>query len=439
MNGLPGGVSNRLAPRRLRHAFLRRLARARTALARAAFHISDRLADRHGPHRRRVDLTLRAGSSFSPHSRLQPISWLDEYPPTARFLEAESSLAVGPNLDGNAPSETVTLPPVSLYALRDATVSTQSAAFACKQGLVIERVPSVDPTRCSFEGGAVLSHLQQVAEIPQQTSMSVDRAFFLGGYGYWNWYHWLVELLPKLAFWEKLDPDLRAYPFLVGEQVHAHPALLEALALFCPDAELIVKGDHQLCTVGHLLHVNSPNPSPFNLRGTNQMRVADFLMRPSAIHDWRKRAGLPLGPRDAGDRRLFLARAHDRRSYNQVEALDIFVAAGFEPVYFEQMSLREQVETMNSAQLIAGPTGAAWANLIFCNPGAKALCWIAEPYKHYSAYSTIAHIVGVDVRYFTYPTTAQSTAGLYEAPYRLDIAELERELFTLLAETSPRA
>ena len=44
----------------------------------------------------------------------------------------------------------------------------------------------------------------------------------------------------------------------------------------------------------------------------------------------------------------------------------MFVREGFEPVYLERMSLGEQIAAINSAELIAGPTGAAWTNLIFC-------------------------------------------------------------------------
>jgi hypothetical protein len=410
--------------------------RIRAALARIAFWFLDGFVSRHGPRRRAIHLAVRTGSFLSRDSTFLPITWLDACTPTMRLADAGAGISVGPSLAGRSSLKSVTLPAVSLYALRDVTLGAGAPAFASNGRILIERVPDVDVNRCSFVGGPVHAHGDSFAAIPRRRSVTLEKGFFLAGYGYSNWYHWMIEILPKLRFWQELAPALRAYPLLVGEHVCAHTAFSEALAAFAADADIFVLNEDELYTVGHLLHINSPNPSPINLRGICQMRVTDFFMRPASIQDWRQRVGLHSRQRNTPSRRIFLARAHDRRPYNESEVLDMFCKAGFEPVYFDQMSLQEQVETMASARMVAGPTGAAWANLIFCTPGAKALCWMAEPYREYSAYSTIAHIVGVDLRYLTYATNARSTGDLFETGYQLDMTTLERELAGLLADAA---
>jgi Glycosyltransferase 61 len=410
--------------------------RIRGALARIAFWLLDGFVSRHGPRRRAIHLAVRAGSFLAGDSTILPIAWLDDRTPTMRLADAGAGISVGPSLAGRSSVKSVTLPAVSLYALREVTLAAGAPAFASDGSILIERVPGVEVNRCSFLGGPVLAHGNSFAAIPQRRSVALESGFFLAGYGYSNWYHWMIEILPKLRFWQELPRALRAYPLLVGEDACAQTAFLEALAAFSSDADISVLKKDELYTVGHLLHINSPNPSPFNLRGINQMRVMDFFMRPSAIQDWRQRVGLDPRQRSTPNRQIFLARANDRRPYNQSEVLDMFCGSGFEPVYFDQMSLREQVDTMASARLIAGPTGAAWANLIFCTPGAKALCWMAEPYREYSAYSTIAHILGIDLRYLTYATNARSTGDLYATGYHLDMTTLERELAGLLVDAA---
>ena len=72
-----------------------------------------------------------------------------------------------------------------------------------------------------------------------------------------------------------------------------------------------------------------------------------------------------------------------------------------------------------------GPTGAAWTNLIFCKTGTKCLCWMAEEFGDFSAFSTIAEIVGADMQYISYKTGARSTDELYGRDYSVDVSKIE--------------
>ena len=280
----------------------------------------------------------------------------------------------------------------------------------------------------------MIDHGRHLAAVRHVPVTRIDKGFFLSGFGYWNYYHWMLEILPKLKYWQQLSPQFHDYPLLVGDLVFHYPSMLEALALFCDDPQIHRIGHDEMYAVGHLLHINAPNVVVMNLRGEEQERVTDTFMRPEIIHDWRERVGLVEGRSAACGRRLFLVRGVDRRLYNQAEVLEVFLAEGFEPVRLEQMTLREQVDTISSAQIIAGPVGAAWTNLLFCAPGAKALSWMAEETTGAALYSTLAELVGVDLRYLTYPTDTQSSAVQYTADYQLDVSEVRQELETLLRD-----
>ena len=46
---------------------------------------------------------------------------------------------------------------------------------------------------------------------------------------------------------------------------------------------------------------------------------------------------------------------------------------GFELVATELLSFKEQVRLFSEADIIVGPSGAAFANIIFCQPGTKVI------------------------------------------------------------------
>ncbi|MGH2914915.1 MAG: glycosyltransferase family 61 protein [Solirubrobacteraceae bacterium] len=375
-----------------------------------------------------------SSAALSAFTHFLPISWLDERSPIVEFAAEDPGVVIGPNMGGRSVSARVTLPHVRLYSLHDVTVFARSSAFVSDSSVIIERVPGADDRRCEFEEANLISHGHRFATAIRPVKVaSSERGFFLAGFGYWNYYHWMLELLPKLRYWRSLTPELRAYPLMVGERTGWYPSLLEALRIFIDEAEILILKENHVYQVDHLLHINAPNATPVNLRNDEQARVTDSLIRPDTIHDWRARVGLGSARTHAAGRRLFLARRGDRRSYNQADVLGVFVAAGFEPVYLDGMSLREQIDAISSAEFLAGPTGAAWTNLIFSSPGTTALCWTAEQSMGFSSFSTIASIVGVDLRYLTYPVDARSTRELHHANYHLEITEVEQALDELLA------
>ncbi len=102
----------------------------------------------------------------------------------------------------------------------------------------------------------------------------------------------------------------------------------------------------------------------------------------------------------------------------------------------EELSLKEQILLISNAEMIAGPTGAAWTNLIFCREGTKCLCWMADGYGEFSAFSNLARIVGADLRYVIHRTGAKSTGELYYSSYHLDGQEIQKAL-NVLTNFSP--
>ena len=120
-------------------------------------------------------------------------------------------------------------------------------------------------------------------------------------------------------------------------------------------------------------------------------------------------------------KRVFLARKNFIRKYNQDEIIKSLSQFDFSFIYMEDLEFHEQVYIMSRAELIVGPTGAAWTNILFATSGAKALCWMASEAGDLSCFSNIASALDVKLYYINYCAGESDTRSIYYAPYKIDV------------------
>ncbi len=359
-----------------------------------------------------------------------PVEWLDT---TTAGLKKEVATAqvdrsYGPLLFGRQVSEKVGVPSTNLYEFENAIVGATSSAIWVDEKLILERVEGSDPARCNSAGGFVIAHGLKSAVIRQSSIVDLDSGLFLGGNGAFNYYHWLIEILPKLEYFN--DPSI---PLLVSEDVGKTPSFKEALDIVAGIRKIIFLCNDFLYRVKRLHHINSPILCPFNMKENFTLNTNDFVTRWSSLDFLRHTLVTGVkAPRRRSGNRVFLARKSNRRNYNQDETFEIFKRFGFERVHLEEFSLRDQIQAIADAEMIAGPTGAAWTNLVFANAGTKCLCWMADSQTGFAGYSNIAHHFGVELNYMTYPSAARSTDQLYYMDYHLDPIRVERELANIV-------
>lgn len=375
-------------------------------------------------------------------ARYLPLQWLENCTPERVLLGPRRGESVGPTVGGAHEVALVELPAVRLYRFTDAVVTNRASAFVTGGRVVAERPEVRGRRRCDVHAGHLRWHGRHVGLVEVQPPERIPAGVFLAGLGEFNYFHWMIEILPKLGFLNGTDGDLLGdYPLLVGGGVARHPQFVEALECWAPSARVVVLEDDRTYEVADLVHVNAPATLPFNLRAGERGRVSDFLVAPEVVVEWHARtpaSAVPTVPAvRVGRRRLFLAREGPRRSYNQEELVDAFAGFGFEPVLLEHLSLREQVALVADAEFIVGPTGAAWTNLVFCAPGTKAVCWMSERSREFAAYSNLAALAGVRMRYVLHPTQARSTSELYSAPFHVDRDEVLAAYHSLAGADAP--
>ena len=372
--------------------------------------------------------------------RLMPVEWLDENNNEVKktLEQAELSYSFGPqDISGTQWVEQVQLPAVNLYYFENARISILSSSILLYNKIIIERVKGIDVMRCDYSSGHVISHDKESALVRNMQVAHLQQGIFLGGNGVSNYYHWMIEILPKLQYLNEIDQcGYAGFPLLVSEDVDHIKTFREALNYIAKDRPIAVLDRDKTYFVDKLVYINAPNSLPFNLRQNEKMRVADFLTKPASIKYLRNRlfTNVDLPPPSAkGSHRIFFSRRNERRNYNQQEIFEIFRQQGFQKVFMEELSLKEQISLISNAEVIAGPTGAVWTNMIFCREGAKCLCWMADGYGDFSAFSNLARAVGADMRNVTFKTDAKSVKELYNRKYFLEAKKIQKELDILLS------
>ena len=373
------------------------------------------------------------------HMSVMPIEWLDENKTNLiKTIEhTESGYAYGPKLvDGSQTLQKILLSAVNVYCFHNAKIAARSSSILANDKIIIERVQNMNMVRHDYSADHLFMHGQNNALVINRPATHINEGIFMGGNGSSNYYHWLIEILPKLKYFEYLDEEYQKFPLLVSDDVNHIKTFRESLDYINKNRPLIFLDKKRAYLVGKLLHINAPNNLPFNLRRNENIEVSDCLIRPSSINNLRNKlyfASKANSQAVMGNQRLFFARKKERRNYNQEEIFEVFRLRGFERVFMEELTLRNQIEIVSNAEVIAGPTGAAWANLIFCREGTKCLCWMADKYANFSAYSTLAKIVDADLRYVIHNSKAKSTEELYKLDYHVNPHEVEKGLERLLS------
>lgn len=367
---------------------------------------------------------------------LLQIEWFDENKNAFRkTLEPQmSGHSYGPIIRGSQNIEPVIFPAINLYYFENTRVNPTSSSVIQGKKIIIERGPFTETQQFLFASGYhIFSQGQNRVITKRQPTQRIEKGVFMGGNGSFNYYHWMIEILPKLEYLKDIDEEYADFPLLVSKDVENIPTFGEALNRIAKNRPVITLEQNTSYCVEKLAYINTPNITPFNAKCGYEYRICDCITRASSINFLRSKlsaACQDITPKEG--KRIFLARRGDRRNYNREEIHEEFERRGFIKVFMEEMSLQEQADLVASAEVIAGPTGAAWTNLIFCREGTKCLCWMAEESQKCSVYSNIAHIIGADLRYVTYYTGAKSSGELYSLDYNVDIRAISKELNNLL-------
>lgn len=368
-----------------------------------------------------------------------PLTWMDEVVECSKGLlrRGQRSVAHGPCfLSGVQRTAEVRIPDVYFYVFNNARITVNSSSVVINEShAIVERVHGGDQSIFDYSSGQIFRHSHTSARVRKQKSaIWLQNGIALFGNGDGNYYHWLIEILPKTEFINELPVQYKDYPLLVSHDVKNIPSFTDTLNIFYQGRDVIYLDRDKFYAVENFVWITSPSNLPFNVVGNNKFRVEFSVIDKRSldfVRDASFAKALAAVPVKDYPERIMFCRRTERRSYNQEEVTSYLLQQGFVKIFMEDLVFDEQVRTAYHANVIVGPTGAVWTNMIFCRPGTRAICWMAEEIGDFSAFSTIARLYNVDMRYLTYKSMVKKSCDIYFTSYVISINEIERALRNL--------
>ncbi len=214
-----------------------------------------------------------------------------------------------------------------------------------------------------------------------------------------NYAHWMTEVLPRIVSFCS-SSQYSHVPILVDDKLHQNiMATLEMVVgrrtVYLLPMNHIVKIDKLYVTsvAGYISYeqrykyIQASSEGKFN---ANAMRLVVSLLK-------------PLNNKKRTPQRIYLRRFSGYRNLtnqNEIEAL--LTRHRFTIVDPAKLSFLEQVNYFSKAKVIIGPTGASFANLIFCNKKVNlAILVNKDKNMIYKYWVNLASIMGIQVNYIT--------------------------------------
>jgi hypothetical protein len=236
-------------------------------------------------------------------------------------------------------------PPVNEYEVDNVLVDTTS-------GVVFQNHPNV---RAFFESAPF-----SIGTLPESIHPRKERKLISGTFvvlSNRSYFHWLIDDLPRF---------LLAYERSSQKNVIVHPTprkyVRNVLEVLGP-TQIMYKS---IALIEQVRFISAGCIDPFP-RLTDVQRLKDF----SKMFDLS-----PLSPTAA---KIFVSRRFGP-SRNKLEEYfeELAKESDFQVVHLENASLQEQIAIFSNASIIVASVGAAFANIVWCQPG----CRIYGIYDH---------------------------------------------------------
>lgn len=218
-----------------------------------------------------------------------------------------------------------------------------------------------------------------------------------------NYYHWIAEALPRLRAVEKYREKTGRDPVILVPSNFPQWAK-ESVELMGFDLSECVKFESVAYRVEKLILPSYPEPTP------------------GECHWIRKKARQTINP-SGNANRIYISRrnATRRRVVNENEVKEMLNSHGFSFYALEEEPVKKQAEIFSNAEIIVGPHGAGFVNMIFSDdPNIIEL--FGDRLR--TTFYRLAKILD-----FEYDFIKGETEGV---DIRIDVEELEKQVKKLL-------
>lgn len=209
-----------------------------------------------------------------------------------------------------------------------------------------------------------------------KNKVNLSKGVFLSGIFSENYYHFVFSVIAKTELLNVVPKDV---PLLVDNNVKKFESYQSLLKICNTDNREIIYLDLNVCYQVDNLYLIS---LPFFLAPNVYPGVVDkpeyTQFDIETLQRFRNRILSNISENSNLPRRIFLSRknASPRRPFNEVECQKFLEAYGFKTIYPEELTFEQQVQFFHNAEMIAGGSGAAFTNLLYCSVGCRIFMFI---------------------------------------------------------------
>jgi len=265
---------------------------------------------------------------------------------------------------------------------------TDALAWGHPTGGVLTSDSRFVPALTHDPSGAAFHAVWTRVSLPQPRALPGRTLYLVTPEARDNYHHWMIDLLPRLGLVRRAGYDLASFDHVIVN-FSRRGYQLATLAQLGISPDKLVAADESLLVRAERLVVPS-------LKASNQtLPAADVAFLRESFLGQSAPTAAPLARR-----RIFLSRADAsfRRLQNELALRPMLEAQGFEIVSLGGLEIAAQAQLFAEADVIAGPAGAAFANLVFATAPARVIeiappQWLAAFHWMISARLGLAHAV----------------------------------------------
>jgi tetratricopeptide (TPR) repeat protein len=199
--------------------------------------------------------------------------------------------------------------------------------------------------------------------------LHLDGSYILLG-GAENYYHWWIDFLPRIGILREF-PELKDHKILILNSLNSDQLATLAKVGISEDRLVKIRRNYMItCDELIVPSLTGRRLSPSGTPEWMQPMVNDW-----AIHWLREEFADWLVPIPNMPKRIFISRtnARFRRCINEAEIYAIAQRYGFMTLENEHMSYQEQMAVYAGAEIVMGPHGAGFTNMLFAPETATAI------------------------------------------------------------------
>jgi hypothetical protein len=215
-----------------------------------------------------------------------------------------------------------------------------------------------------------------------------------------NYFHWLIECLPRLMIVNNF-PHIRNLPLIIDADMPSQH--LESLELINENQHpIIMLPANHFCRVEKLYF-----PSSLSIIHNNHYSPVeydqDMIYSPEAINFVREffRKKIIGNSKIVSRRKIYICRKSTYRHLRNADQVEMLMREfDFEIVHPETLTFRNQVKLFVEARIVVGQGGAGLANLLFVPSGCEVIVLINnDKVNNFNMFHGLASILGLNLKY----------------------------------------